>query len=250
MLRMDSDCERQRILVTGGTGFIGSHVVDYLLEAGHKVTVFAKCRTLTPIEEHWLQSRVKRRSDFSLIQADIRDPRAVDLAVRHHDAVWHIAGAANIVEFSTQPSRGLVNILGTQNVLEAMKNAGISRLVFTSSSVVYGDYLTSTATERAFPRPVSIYGASKVACEVYISAYCYMYGIRALIFRLGNVVGARMRRGILHVFISQLHDHPDHLNVLGDGTARKSYILVNEAIRGIDTALKNTTLTQIGRAHV
>lgn len=216
-------------LITGGAGFIGSHLIDTLLKNGWRVTVLDNFSTgvlenITHLIGH---------PNFTLIKGDCLDRHDIRRAVENCELVFHLAanreiraGAMNTkIDFEQ-------NILATYNVLEEMRESRTTKTVlFTSTSTVYGDAQILPTPEYYGPlEPISLYGASKLACEALVSAYCHMFGMRAVIYRLANIVGSRGRHGIIWDFVHKLMENPLELEILGDGTQTKSYLTVNECV--------------------
>lgn len=224
-----------KVVVTGCAGFIGSHVVDRLLSLG--ATVVGIDNLSTGKEEHLDQADKSGR--FGLLVVDIEERRQMAHAMRGADAVFHLAANADVRDGLKHPLKDLrENTVGTFNVLEAMRDAGVKNIVFASTGSVYGEPKTFPTSEDApFPEQTSLYGASKVAAEGLISAYCQGYGFSGHVFRFVSVLGPRYTHGHVIDFYRQLCDHPDRLSILGDGKQRKSYIHVDDCIAGIFTAL-------------
>ncbi len=217
-----------RYFVTGGAGFIGSHMVERLLRGGHEVTVYDNLSLSTG---EWLDP-VRAESGFRFVQEDLLDLEALTEAMRNHDVIIHLGANTDIALGTTKPRLDLDNCtIATSNVLEAMRDTGLRELLFASSSTIYGEIPVRPTPEDAGPvLPISLYGAAKLACEGLISAYCHLYGIRARIFRFGNVVGARMGHGVIYDFIRKLQKNPAELEILGDGHQQKNFFLVEDCI--------------------
>jgi len=239
--KLKNSTQMKRVLVTGGCGFIGSHVVDLLMASGKTVTVFDN---LSSGNIKWISPYLES-SNFRFIQADLCDEEAVTTSVVGQDLIWHLGANGDIPGGSRNTKLDLENsIIGTRNVLEAMKRVGVRNLLFASTGAVYGDTQEVPTPETAGPLlPVSLYGASKIAAETYISAYCHLFGLNGWIFRFGNVVGGRMCRGAIHDFICKLMRNPLELEVLGDGNQEKNYFLVEECIEGMLHAYHQVPLT-------
>jgi UDP-glucose 4-epimerase len=223
--------------ITGGAGFIGSHLSEVLLEQGQSVVVID---SMSNGQAEWLQgSRSQPR--FRFCDADVRDTAAVCEMIRGANIVWHLAANTNMVVGAESTRVDLENgIIATHSVLEAMKTVGVHNLLFASSGAVYGDIERPPASEEYGPLlPVSLYGACKLAAEGLISAYCSLFDINAWMFRFGNVLGSRMSHGVIYDFIHKLKNDPTQLEILGDGTAEKNYILVEEVIDGMLFAFDN-----------
>ncbi|MCC6010741.1 MAG: NAD-dependent epimerase/dehydratase family protein [Fervidicoccaceae archaeon] len=215
------------VLVTGGAGFIGSHLVDRLVSEGFSVRVVDN---LSSGRIDYIKRHVDSgRAEFVL--GDLKDPSVAMRAASNVDVVFHFAANPEVRLSSTSPEVHFnENILATFNVLEAMRKLGVRELVFASSSTVYGEPEDMLVDESAPLRPVSVYGASKAACEALIHAYSKLYGIRSVVLRYANVVGPRLRHGVIYDFINKLLSNPGELEVLGDGKQAKSYIYIDDAV--------------------
>src|SRR5882762_7345048 len=218
-------------VITGGAGFIGSHLTETLLAQGQHVTVLDN---LSHGQENWLRE-IRSHSRFCFHQTDLRNPERLTEMLSGTDVVWHLAANTNMVIGAESTRIDIENgILSTYNLLEAVRKSTVNKLLFSSSGAVYGDIQRPPASEEYGPLlPVSLYGASKLACEALISAYCSLFGIRAWIFRFGNVLGARMSHGVIFDFIRKLKNDPSELEILGDGNAEKNYILAEEVVEGV-----------------
>ena len=221
----------QSHVITGGAGFIGSHLTETLLAQGQHVTVLDN---LSNGQQDWLRE-MRSHSRFCFNQTDLRNPERLTEMLSGTDVVWHLAANTNMVIGAESTRIDIENgILSTYNLLEAVRKSTVNKLLFSSSGAVYGDIQRPPASEEYGPLlPVSLYGASKLACEALISAYCSLFGIRAWIFRFGNVLGARMSHGVIFDFIRKLKNDPSELEILGDGNAEKNYILAEEIVEGM-----------------
>lgn len=221
----------RHVFVTGGAGFIGSHIVDYELARGNRVTAY----------DNLVSGRVEFVSHhvdnprFTLVEADLLDGPKLKAAMSGHDFVWHMGGNTDIRLGSRVPDHDLRNCtIATANVLEAMRSVSAKEMIFSSSSTVYGDRRGDEMAEEKGPLlPICLYGAAKLACEGLLSSYAHLFGIRSWIFRFGNVVGARMGHGSILDFIGKLRADPSHLEVLGDGTQQKPFFTVEDCINGM-----------------
>jgi len=223
--------------VTGGAGFIWSHLVDRLAAEGHQV------RVIDNLSSGRLENLAHRR-DVEVIIGDLKNPQDVQKAVRGVDAVFHFAANPEVRVSTTNPEIHFnENVVATFNLLEAMRKNDVTQLVFTSSSSVYGEPDEITVDENAPLRPVSVYGASKAACEHLIHAYAKLYGFRAVALRYANVVGPRLRHGVVWDFINKLRKNPHELEILGDGKQVRSYIYIDDAVEATLLAWKKTTDT-------
>jgi UDP-glucose 4-epimerase len=227
--------------VTGGAGFIGSHLCEVLLEQGQNIVVIDNLRNG---QREWLQG-IRSHPHFRFHNADVRDPEAVCEAIRGAKVVWHLAANTNMAVGAESTRVDLENgIIATHSVLEALRKVGVKNLLFASSGAIYGDIERPPASEQYGPLlPVSLYGAGKLAAEGLISAYCSLFEINAWMFRFGNVLGARMSHGVIYDFIRKLKKDSTQLEILGDGTAEKNYILVEEVIDGMLFAFEHKPQT-------
>ena len=232
----------KRVFLTGGAGFIGSHVVDTLLAQGYGVTAYDN---LSNGHREFVQQH-EGNAAFRLVEGDILDEGLLLASMRGHDLVWHLAANTDIIGGVEQPRRDLRDcVTGTFNVLAAMRESGIRDLLFSSTGAVYGDLCREVATdETGGPLlPVSTYAAGKIGSEAFISAFCSLYGLRAWIFRFGNVIGARMTHGVIFDFIGRLRRNPGELLIRGDGTQEKNYFLVEECIDGMGYAYRTIPMS-------
>jgi UDP-glucose 4-epimerase len=225
------------ILVTGGAGFIGSHLVDKLVSEGYKVRIIDNLSSgrLENIAHH------KNNPSVEIIIGDLKRIEDVQKAVDGVDTIFHFAANPEVKVSTTNPEIHFnENIVATFNLLEAMRKRGVKELIFASSSSVYGEPEKIPVDEMAPVRPVSVYGASKAACENLIYAYSRLYGIRAVILRYANVVGPRLRHGVIWDLINKLRKNPSELEILGDGMQVRSYIYIDDAVEAIITAWRKT----------
>lgn len=229
----------KKILVTGGAGFIGSHLADKLLSLGKEVTVYDN---LVSGKVENIQHNMGK-SGFTFIQADLLDTKALKEAMTGHDLVWHLGANTDIPSGINDVQMDLKNcVIATHNVLETMRQLGIKKLLFTSSSAIYGDIETMPTAEGDGPiLPISLYGAGKLACEGFISAYCHLFDLQAWMFRFGNVVGFGMGHGVIFDFIYKLKQNPKEMEILGDGTQEKNYFVVEDCIDGMLCAFDNSS---------
>ena len=224
-----------RIFVTGAAGFIGSNMVDRLLAVGHSVVGFDNFSTGQP---RFLE-RAMAHSQFTLVQGDLLERNVLSKAMAGADLVIHFAANADVRFGTDHPRRDLdQNTIATWNVLEAMREQGCKRMVFSSTGSIYGEPEVFPTPETCpFPVQTSLYGASKLAAESLIQAYCEGYGMQAYIFRFVSILGERYSHGHVFDFYKQLAEHPEHLHVLGNGQQRKSYLYVQDCIDAILMAL-------------
>ena len=229
----------ERYFVTGGAGFVGSNLVDRLLERGAQVVVYDNLSTGF---ESFL-SEAKKSKQFTLVPGDILDQASLKQAMQGCGFVFHLSANAD-VRFGTQhPRRDLdQNTFGTFNVLEAMRESGIRRIAFSSTGSIYGEAAVIPTPEDApLPIQTSLYGASKLAGEGLIQAYCAGFDFQAWIFRFVSILGDRYTHGHVFDFYKKLLADPTKLAVLGDGQQRKSYLHVQDCIDAIFCALERST---------
>jgi UDP-glucose 4-epimerase len=227
-----------RYFIVGGAGFIGSHFVDRLLEDGDEVTVFDNFTS----GRDWHLEPHAEDERLGVVRGDVRDLAALTEAMRDQDVVIHLASNPDIARAATEPAIDFdEGTLLTHHVVEAMRATSTPQILYASGSGVYGDIGETEADEDFGPLvPISTYGASKLAGEGLIAAYCHMFDLRGCVFRFGNVVGPRQTHGVGFDFVRRLLDDPERLPILGDGTQSKSYIHVGDVVEAVLTALANT----------
>jgi UDP-glucose 4-epimerase len=225
-----------RVLVTGAAGFIGSNMVDRLLSAGHSVAGFDNMSTG---QRRFLETALQH-PHFTFHQADLLDRNSLTQAMERIELVVHFAANADVRFGTEHPRKDLdQNTIATWNVLEAMREQGCKRIVFSSTGSVYGEpEIFPTPETCPFPIQTSLYGASKLAAEGLIQAYCEGFGIQGYIFRFVSILGERYSHGHVFDFYQQLAEHPEHLHVLGNGHQRKSYLYVQDCIDAILLAIE------------
>jgi UDP-glucose 4-epimerase len=220
-----------KTLVTGGAGCIGSELAAALLRRGCDVTVFDNLSSgkLEHLEE------IASHSRFRFIEGDLLNREAVNQAVKAMEMVYHLAANPDVKFTPGDPTDKDLhqNTIATYNVLEAMRQNGVRRLAFASTSAIYGISAIQPIPEAAPARPISLYGATKLGCEAMISAFSNLFAIQSWIFRFANIVGAKVRkkgRTVISDFVHRLRENPRCLTILGDGLQAKSYLLVDECI--------------------
>lgn len=221
----------KHVFITGGAGFIGSHLVPALLarDGVERVTVYDNFSSGKRSSLNLLSS--DRR--FGVILGHVQDMDRVRIALRGYDTVFHLAANPDIAAAATNPRIDFDSgTVLTQNVLEAMRLNGAKKIFFTSGSGVYGER-DEVFTEMSECRPISPYGAAKLGSEALISAYCSMFGLTGRVVRFANVVGGGQTHGVGFDFVRKLRANPRTLQVLGDGTQKKCYIGVLDAIAAI-----------------
>ena len=223
----------RRFFIAGGVGFIGSHFTDRLLcdRSVEAVTLYDNFSA----GRDWHYGHHAHDSRLLVIRGDLKELATLERTMAGHDVVIHLASNPDIARAAAEPDLDFrEGTFLTQQVLEAMRRTGVARLLYASSSGVYGDLGDYEAEEDYGPLvPVSTQGASKLGSEALIASYCAMSGLRACAFRLGNVVGARQTHGVCFDFVRRLHAQPDRLRVLGDGAQSKSYIHVEDVVEAV-----------------
>jgi|SRR5271165_746028 len=226
---------RQSYFLAGGAGFIGSHFTDRLLrsKAVRKVTVFDNFSSGR--EWHFEEHRARGDERLQVLRGNVNDLDVLTEAMSGHDVVIHLASNPDISRASTEPEIDFYQgTLLTNNVVEAMRRSGVTRLLYASGSGVYGDMGDTVLAEDHGPmKPVSTYGASKLAGEALIASYCAMFGLTACAFRFANVVGARQTHGVGFDFVRRLSADPRSLRILGDGRQSKSYMHVSDVVDAV-----------------
>ncbi|MFL5870022.1 MAG: NAD-dependent epimerase/dehydratase family protein [Solirubrobacterales bacterium] len=224
---------RSRTIIVGGAGFIGSHFVDALLadEQTERVTVYDNFSS----GREWHLAEHAGDERLAVVRGDANDLESLSDAMAGHDLVIHLASNPDIAAAMTNPAIDFDDgTLITHHVVEAMRRTGVPTIAYASGSGVYGDLGEVEASEDHGPLvPVSTYGASKLAGEALISAYAHMFDSRGLAFRFGNVVGRRQTHGVGFDFVRRLRSDPSRLEVMGDGTQSKSYILVTDVVAAV-----------------
>jgi UDP-glucose 4-epimerase len=225
-----------KAFVTGGAGFIGSNLVDRLLARGDEVVAYDN---LTTGRREFLTNALENPR-FKLVEGDVLDARALGAAMRGSDFVFHLAANADVRFGVEHPEKDLQqNTTATFRVLEAMRENGVKRIAFSSTGSIYGEPTVFPTPEDApFPVQTSLYGASKLACEGMISAYCEGFGFSGFIFRFVSILGERYTHGHVFDFYRRLRDDPKTLHVLGNGKQRKSYLYVHDCIDAIFLAIE------------
>jgi UDP-glucose 4-epimerase len=222
--------------VTGSAGFIGSHLTDRLLEAGHRVVGFDNFSTG---QEEFL-SQAQKYPGFSQIRGDLLDESLLRQAMEGADFIFHLAANADVRYGPLHPRKDLEqNVIVTSNVLEAMRVNGVRRIAFASSGSVYGEPEIFPTPENA-PTPIqtSFYGASKMAAEGLIQAYCEAFDFQCYIFRFVSILGERYSHGHVFDFYKSLRKNPSELMILGDGHQKKSYLYVQDCLDAMFMAIE------------
>lgn len=210
------------IVVTGGAGFIGSHLVDELVNEGHEITVIdSLCAGK--------QENINKKAKF--VKKDIRQNLVPEF--KGVDTVFHFAADPEVKSSADDPTKSFdINVVGTMNTLECCRKADVKHMVLASTSTVYGDAKEIPTPEDHPTLPISNYGASKLACEAYLSSYSGSYGIKGTSLRYANIFGERSNHGVMFDFYNKLKQNPNELEILGDGKQDKSYLYVSDCVAG------------------
>ena len=227
----------KKAFVTGCAGFIGSTLVDRLLADGVPVVGWDN---LSTGQERFLEG-ARASNAFRFVRGDNLDQASLAKAMRGCDFVFHLAANAD-VRFGTEHTRRDLeqNTIATYNVLEAMRSCAVKRMAFSSTGSTYGEAkVIPTPEDAPFPVQTSLYGASKIAGEGLISAYCEGFGMEGYIFRFVSILGERYTHGHIFDFYKQLTEHPAWLQILGDGSQRKSYLYVQDCVDAILHVTRN-----------
>ena len=231
------------VCVTGGSGFIGGHISRALESAGHDVVIV---------------DRQTPASGARFVMLDIS--KAPLVGIEAH-TIFHFAASPDVRQSMSNPAETIENnFIATHNVLEACRRLDVKKIIFASTSAVYGNADTAPTPEHAEIRPVSVYGATKAASEALIRAYHESYGMDATILRYANIYGPGSRCGVMHDFVRKLQKNPEELEILGDGMQSKSYLYIDDAVEATMLAAREkgwrifnigsetqTTVTEIAR---
>lgn len=220
-----------KVFITGGAGFIGSHLCERFLNEGHEVVSFDN---LVLGKKEFMEPFLKDPK-FRFVEADLTDLERVKKEMNGSDLVMHMAANSDISQGAARTDIDMRNgTIATYNVLEAMRVTGVKKLIFASTSAIYGEANVKPTPESYGPLiPISFYGASKLACEAMVSAFSHNCGIQAWMYRFANIVGPHSTHGAIHDFVGRLIKNPSRLEVLGNGTQRKSYLHVFDCINGM-----------------
>lgn len=223
---------KSKVLVTGAAGFIGSLLIERLLSEG-KFVVGVDNLSNGSIKN---LSIATKSEYFKFYKMDCTDVVAVTSVMENVTEVWHLAANTDIITAHRNPMRDFQDCaFATFCVLEAMRIQKVPRIIFSSSGSVYGALsFQSEVTEKSAPlKPLSTYGAGKLASEAFISSYCNLYNIQGFIFRFGNVIGGRISHGVIFDFVRKLSRNPENLVILGNGMQTKNYFLAKDCIDGM-----------------
>jgi UDP-glucose 4-epimerase len=240
--------KNKKVLVFGGAGFIGSHLTERLIQEGAAVTVYDNLKTgrTANLDKVW------RHPGFRFVQADVSERNKVEETVPGHEVIFHFCDDSDIRSAAEHPDTFVEqNIMGLFYVLESMRRNGIRLILFPSSTTVFGELANPPASESHGPMiPLNLYGGAKLAAEGLISAWAHTYDFRAIVFRFVGIIGGRMDHGVVHDFVRKLQKDPARLEILGDGTQKRSFVLVDDCVEAmlfaLDRTKKNFNLVHIG----
>lgn len=238
-----------KVLVAGGAGFIGSHLIDALLAEGNDVV----CVDNFFIGTKENIAHLKNNAHFKFYEQDLTDlDKVLEIFKKEQvEYVFHLAANSDIQASAQSPMIEYKNTYSTTFILlECMRQCGVKKLFFASTSAVYGEQMGAEVSEEAVAlKPISYYGGAKLGSEGIISSFAYMNDMSVLIFRFPNVIGPRLTHGVIYDFVKRLKDDPSHLKILGDGRQSKPYIYVLDlvdAIMHFKDAPKGVTLYNVG----
>lgn len=238
-----------KVLVAGGAGFIGSHLIDALLAEGNDVVC---------VDDFFIGTKeniahLKNNAHFKFYEQDLTDlDKVLEIFKKEQvEYVFHLAANSDIQASAQSPMIEYKNTYSTTFILlECMRQCGVKKLFFASTSAVYGEQMGAEVSEEAVAlKPISYYGGAKLGSEGIISSFAYMNDMSVLVFRFPNVIGPRLTHGVIYDFVKRLKDDPSHLKILGDGRQSKPYIYVLDlvdAIMHFKDAPKGVTLYNVG----
>jgi UDP-glucose 4-epimerase len=242
--------KHKKILVFGGAGFIGSHLTERLIQEGASVTVYDNLKTGRTAN----LAQVWRHPGFRFVEADVRERNRVEETIPGHEIIFHFCDDSDIRSAAEHPDTYVEqNIMGLFYVLESMRKNRIRHILFPSSTTVFGELAHPPASELHGPMvPLTLYGGAKLAAEGLISAWTHTYDFHAVVFRFVGIIGGRMDHGVVHDFVRKLQRNPTQLEILGDGTQRRSFVLVDDCVEAMLLSLakaeKNYNVVHIGNA--
>jgi len=226
-----------KILVTGGSGFIGSHLIDRLLDRGEQVVCIDNMSLGNSIN----LSYALEHSNFKLYIEDLLNYHEIEkvFRVEQFEMVYHLAANSDIQLGYNNISTDYKNtLLTTYNILSCMKNFDVGKLVFASSSAIYGDHDNPLSENSGPLEPVSNYGAAKLASEAFISSFSTGYGMKSWVIRFPNIIGPRLTHGVIYDFLNKLKQNSNELLILGNGKQKKPYLFVTDLLNAIDLIVK------------
>lgn len=227
-----------RAFISGGAGFIGSNLADELLKNNFEVVVYDN---LSTGQQSFIEYNFNN-PNYAFIEADVLDKTTLISSMVKCDVVFHFQANADVRGGMENTLIDVEqNIIGTHNVLEAMRLNNIKKIAFASSATVYGEPEVIPTPENISPIQTSIYGASKYSAEALIQSYCEYFNMQSWIFRFVSFMGPHYTHGVIFDFMKKLSSNPGHLHILGDGSQRKSYLHVSDGIKAILLAIEKAT---------
>ncbi len=222
---------QKNILLTGGAGFIGSHLAEQLIGRGDQVTIVDNCSNG---DQRWVPDTAQ------FYQGDLTDSDTLEgVLTSDIDLIFHLA-ASKSVKTDRPHEQFRQNTQMTSNVLQAMKEVGVHQIAYTSSSTIYGEAPLPTPEDYSPLEPISVYGASKLADEGLLSAYAHSYNFKVWNFRFANIIGPRLRNAVIPDFIEKLRDSSKTLTILGNGQQEKSYMHIDDCVNAMQTVIMKT----------
>ncbi|RLF28410.1 MAG: UDP-glucose 4-epimerase [Thermoplasmata archaeon] len=220
----------KKAFVTGGAGFIGSHLVDHLIKKGYNVTVYDN---FSSGKKEFISHHLGKNY-FKLIKSDLLNQKTLEQSLKDHNIVFHLAANPDVRIGMQKPEIAQKDITATYNILDAMRKNDVDKIVFSSSSTIYGETPPIPLPENYGPLlPISLYGAAKLASEGLISSFSHTFDMQTWIFRFANVVGKRGTHGVIVDFIKKLRKNSHELEILGDGKQKKPYLYISDCIEGM-----------------
>jgi UDP-glucose 4-epimerase len=235
-----------KVFVSGGAGFVGSHIADRLVKHGNEVIVYDN---LSSGNKKFLKDSLE---NITFIKGDLLDKKKLTCSLKGVDYVFHMAANADIKDNLSAPEKCLEqNTIATSNLLEAMRTNNVRKIAFASTGSVYGEPLIHPTPEDApFPTQTSMYGASKLACEGLLEAYSVGYGYKVSIFRFVSLMGERYTHGCVFDFYKKMRENPKELLILGNGKQRKSYLYIKDCVdamfKAIDSSKQDLRIYNLG----
>lgn len=225
-------------IVTGCAGFIGSNLVDDLLAKNHTVIGIDNLST----GNLFFLENAKKNTRFNFIELDLKEYDLLPKIFYNSDIVFHLSANADIKDGLQNPRKDLEeNTMVTFNILNAMREKSVKKIVFASTGSIYGEAKTiPTSEDSEFPIQTSLYGASKLACEGLIASFCEGYDFQSWIFRFVGILGSRYTHGHVFDFYKKLLIDPNNIHILGNGKQKKSYLNIEDCIDGISFAIENS----------
>lgn len=236
-----------KILFTGGAGFIGSHMCEFLIRQNHQVTILDNLSTgrLSNLDS------IIQNPNLKFVQGDIKDVALLDSILPGHELVFHFCDNSDIQFAASHPDTYMdQNVMGMFHLLQLMRKHNIKKIAFPSSTTVLGDANVVPTPESYGPlQPMNLYGSAKLACEALLSGFAHTFDLQTWIFRFVGIVGPRMDHGVIFDFVKKLHKNPQRLDVLGNGTQMRNFLIVEDCADAIWKAV-NETHEKVNLVHI